>query len=374
MKRFLLGLIAVFILCYTAQANQIPINILYVHGSDQGTQEEFDVWINRLHPDMNKNLSKNELFQKNILQNAYIKNEPEMLYWADKPNLSKSIVTDGLTILKKESPWVSQKVRSIIAYMLHDAIWLQRYRNIRPIRDDLNEIVIANYKKGEKTILSGYSAGSLITYQYLLNKAQYLEPYKFISKHKKDFKVSKENLDYLKQYANEPTCIDALIDSKIAIVGADGGLIQNPNVKDQKNNIKKLKKQTQISCIPNGAIVGVINFGSPLVVFYSDLGDNDSQIKYFTSKMSKYIVESGQFFLTVNFNKDPIGIPINNKTYSQISQLDNIKNNGGFLYHTSVRGGINVAAGHFRYWDTTNHFSKQVAKSYETGYNLFYSK
>jgi len=372
MKKLLLTLTILFAFCCNSYA-QTPINFLYIHGSDQGSVEEFQVWIDRMHPDMKRNLSGNELFQERILKDTYIKDEPEMLYWANRTANSRALVTKGLDISAKMSSFISNFVRSTIAYLLHDAIWLQKYSNMKPILDDLNKKVIANAQKGEKTVLVGYSAGTLITYQYLLNKTKFLDAVPFMKKHQKELKISDEYIAYIQKYANEPTCIDAIVDSGVGFMNADGGLMLNPNEEQKRRNIKKIKAQTKLSCAPDNAVVGVLNFGSPVVVFYSDIADSHSQLQYFTKKMEQNIIESGQFFMTVNYKKDPIAVPIDNIYFKQIqSKYPEIKNGGGFVYHTLVSGGMNVAASHLKYWDQTNHYTKAVAKSYENGYKLFY--
>jgi len=372
MKKILLALFALFVFCCTAQA-KTPVNFVYIHGSDQGTVEEFDVWIHRMHPDMQKNLSDNKLFTEKELKDAYIKDEPQMIYWADKTQKGRAAVTHGLSISSKESTALSNLVRSIIAYMLHDVIWLQKYSNLKPILDDVNKVVIENSKKGEKTVLVGYSAGTLITYQYFLNKSRYLNPVTFLRKHQKELKISDEGINYVKTYANGTTCIDAFIDSGIAFMNADGGLMLNPDAKQRKNNVQKLNKQTELSCAPENYVLGVVNFGSPLVVFYSDITENESQISYFTRKLGQDIIEKGQFYLTVNYKKDPIAVPMDNVNFEKAKQMNPDTNKGeGFVYQTLINGGRNVAAAHLRYWDDTNNYTKAVAKSYEQGYKLFY--
>ena len=373
-------LIALFILVFSnslafAQDNKTPINFIYVHGSDQGTVEEFDVWMNRMHPDMKKNLEANTTVQKVLLKNASIKENPDMLYWADKTQKDKAIMEVGLKIADPISPAIAQGARSMVSHLLHDAIWLQRYTNMGPILNDLNNKVIANYKKGEKTVIVGYSAGTFITYQYLLTKERFLNVAEYYNKFKETLKLTPEEEKLFKKYAPANTCIDAIVDSKIGIMTVNGGLIANPNLQERRNNFMNLKKQTELSCAPENAISGVINFGSPISVFYSELSDEESQLCYFSRKMLLGLVETGKFFLTVNYNKDPLGIPVENVTFNTLKQRDEakaLKNGGGFRYDKMIPGGKNVIAAHLKYWDLTNSYTKSVAKSFEEGYNQFY--
>ena len=85
------------------------------------------------------------------------------------------------------------------------------------------------------------------------------------------------------------------------------------------------------------------------------------------------MIENKQFVLTVNYKKDPFGVPIANTTISATKEYaPNLKRNGGFFYDTYVDGGRNFAASHLRYWDEANHFTKESADSYEKGYKYFY--
>ena len=96
---------------------------------------------------------------------------------------------------------------------------------------------------------------------------------------------------------------------------------------------------------------------------------------YFYAKMYQSVVENNQFTLTVNYKKDPLGVPFENMSFEEMKKYDLVKdtiNGGGFSYDTSVNGGVIFASSHLKYWDQTNHFTKAIAKSYEEGYKYFY--
>ena len=50
-----------------AEEAKTPINFIYIHGSDQGTVEEFEIWIDRMHPNMKKNLEASKFVQEHLL-------------------------------------------------------------------------------------------------------------------------------------------------------------------------------------------------------------------------------------------------------------------------------------------------------------------
>ena len=83
MKKILILLFALFLtsnLCF-AKDNQTPINFIYIHGSDQGTYDEFKAWTNKMHPEMKKHFEENQFIQSHLLENSYIKPEEDILYF-----------------------------------------------------------------------------------------------------------------------------------------------------------------------------------------------------------------------------------------------------------------------------------------------------
>lgn len=377
LKKFLFLVIISFCFCgFTfAEEAKTPINFIYIHGSDQGTVEEFDIWISRMHPNMKKNLEASDFIQEHLLKNAYINPEQDMLYWADKTKRDKSLVEIGLQISKLASSCVAQLARTTLAHLLHDAIWLQKYPNMKPILGELNQKIIENKKNGIENILVGYSAGTFITYQYLLSKSRNFEATEFFKIFQKQLGIDSQDMAVLESQKIGKTCIDAIVDSNVAIMSADGNLIPVSNKTELRKNMSKLKAQTELSCAPKDSIKGIINFGSPIVIFYSDNFSDDSQMYYFYAKMYQSVVENNQFTLTVNYKKDPLGVPLENINFEDMKKYDVVKdtvNGGGFSYDTAVNGGVIFVSSHLKYWDQTNHFTKAIAKSYEEGYKYFY--
>lgn len=372
MKKIFLLLIGVLIFNATAQAST-PINFLYIHGANETQIEEFEKWTNELHPEIKKNFEQNDTVKQVFLQNANIKNTPQMLYWGARAEESKSIVDKGLDISDSISNFITRFTRSILAYMLHDAIWLQKYENMKPILDDLHKQIMVNYKKGEKTVLVGYSAGTFITYQYMANKYKALTIKDFAEKYKEKLNLNNADIKAISQYAPEKTCLDALIESNVAILNANGELTANRNRKEAWKNLKGLKKQTELSCAPDDAVPGILNFGSPVITFYSDIGKDGSQTQYFGFKTAWYIVENNKFFITVNYAKDPIGMPFENHTFKMAQKrYPAIKNGGGFIYNETLKGGKNVAAAHLTYIEKPKKFGKALSQVFTNGYDYFY--
>ena len=379
MKKIVFSLIILLGINLTAFAQDTPIDVIYVHGSNQvnlGGAEGFAVWMNRMHPNLKKNFEKSDFIQLHLLSGAYIKDEPDMLYWGDMLRNNKSLVDSGLKKSEKMSSKVSQLTRGLIGQVVHDAVWLQKNKNMTPILDELHNKVITNYKNGEKTILVGYSAGTFITLHYLLMRAPVINLSDIFEQFKGENNITNNDISLAKKYAPQNTCTSAAIRTNLFYVDREGILKLNEDAKQRENAIKQINQQTASVCSPEGAISGVLNFGSPIVVFYSELSDDNKLNKYIVAKTKQNIVETSKFYLTVNYSKDPIAMPIPDFKYEQILQDKNCKDTkrgNGFIYDTIVKGGGITAEGHMQYWYSTNSYTKAVAKSYAKGYKYFYN-
>jgi hypothetical protein len=143
-----------------------------------------------------------------------------------------------------------------------------------------------------------------------------------------------------------------------------------------KKDYMDLDNLTNKFCIPNHAIKGIVNFGSPLVLFYSDISDPSFDLTYYNSLLYKYIIENDMFLLTVNYRADPLGFPGGrNLSIEEIEKAANvdIEPHAGFIYDQSDTWGRNSAlATHTSYWTTSKIFSKAVVRAYINGYRHEY--
>ena len=122
---------------------------------------------------------------------------------------------------------------------------------------------------------------------------------------------------------------------------------------------------------------GIVNFASPLVLFYSDLADSDYQLNYYNKLMVKYILENGIFWITVNFREDPLGFPTRrNMTANEIAEKLGLEVNNptGVIYDdSSVWSKRMFAFAHTSYWSARKAFAKAVVKSFINGYEYLYN-
>lgn len=378
MKKIFLLLCSVILLQNACLANS-GVSFVYINGSnnnDAKMRNWFLDGVQKLHPVMKKKFEKNRQIKKVFTDKEHyiINKEPVIFFWGDKSRKDLEFVHSQIDITKAFSPTIAYEVRSVLASFLHDAIWVQKQHNMLPILDELNEVVKTEASKGNKTILYGYSAGSFITYEYMFNKLPYINLVNLFN----TINVSDNMRQFVKEHPLDNTCISALSKAEVGIVSQSGHLIFR-NVDDSlEESYLKLKEATQTACAPDNALKGVVNFASPLVLFYSDLADPEYELNYYNKLMMKYIIENGLFFITVNYREDPLGFPsTRNLTIEEMEKLADIEINNpkGFIYdNSSVWSKRPCFFAHTAYWSTKRTFSNAVVKAFANGYRLQYDK
>lgn len=379
MKKILgiiLGLVILQNVCF-AQTN---VSFVYINGSNNNDAKMRNWYISgvhKLHPIMKKKFEKNKEIRKVFMNKPQyeINQEPVIFFWGDKSKRDLEFVQEQLDITKALSPTIAYKVRSMLTAYLHDAIWVQKSHNMLPILDDLNETVKQEAEKGNKVVLYGYSAGTFITYEYMFNKLPYINPDNLFN----TIRVSEEVRDFVKSHPLENTCISALSKANIGVVSDSGHLVlKNFDDNTIEQNYLNLQQATKTACAPTEALKGVVNFASPLVLFYSDLADPNYELTYYNKLMLKYVIENGLFFITVNYREDPLGFPSSkNLTIAEMEKLANIKieNPTGFVYdNSSVWSKRSVLFAHTSYWSAKRTFANAVVKAFSNGYRLQYDE
>lgn len=374
MKKIFLTIITALLMCNQAFATE-QVSFVYINGSnnnDVKMKNWFEKGVKKLHPVMKKNFEK--YAYTDFLKNGEvtINNEPSMFFWGDKSRRDLSFVEQQLDLSKAFSPTIAYKVRSMLAAFLHDAIWVQKNHHMLTVIDELNEQVKAENARGNKVVLFGYSAGSFITYEYLFNKAPYLD----FAELTNVLNLTDDIRAYVKENPVKNTCISALSDAKIGGVSSAGHLVFDQSTFKEK--YKNLDSSTEKVCMPDGAIKGIVNFASPLVLFYSDIADPEYELTYYNRYMLKYMLEKDMFMLTVNFKEDPMGYPTTkNLSIDEISKKANIKieNPTGFVFDNSdIWSKRTFFVAHTSYWSARKTFAKAVAKSYVEGHKYFYNE
>lgn len=378
MKKLFLSIFALFFSCNLCFALE-GISFIYINGSNNNDKKMTD-WYKKgasaLHQVLRREFHSNVCANKYFLKNDkyYIEKDPVIFFWGDHSKNDLSFLDGNLTILKGVSPWVAYKVRWLMAHYLHDAIWVQKEHNMRPILDKLHKEIQSQLACGRKVVLLGYSAGAFVSYEYLLSRAKFIDVIGFL----KRIGLSDEELAFAEQNPMAKTCLEAFVDAKLTVQTSSGPVVINNDLELFKKKYLKLSESTDKVCAPEGSILGEINFANPFVLFYSDITDPDFELTYYNQLMYKYIIENDLFLLTVNYSEDPMGYPtVKNLTIEELekSAKMDIEPHKGFIYDWSNTSSRKTFIGaHTSYWATRKMFSKTVVKAYNYGYRHQYDK
>jgi len=360
-----------------ADERAVPVKFIYINGANNNTpkmQKWFFSGINKLHPVMKKTLESSDFVNKNMLGDGKYKIEenPGVFFWGDKSISDLENVDERLITLSMISPKMAQVFRSFFAHCIHDAIWVQKDHNMQPIVKDLHKEIMTAYNRGEKVVLLGYSAGSFITYEYLFYKLPALSNETLIQM--VDF--SDKQKEYVRKNTINNTCVDALISSELIIYSTNGTLIPTSDFEKFRDIYNNLNDYTQKLCTPEGTLMGIINYASPIVLFYSDNRDPSIEINKYNHYIYEYLISNDKFTITVNFSDDPLGYPLTkNLTPKDLKYMYSfeIKEEGkGFMHDKSdVKSPSTFLGAHTSYWKHSKKFSKAVRDAYIEGYNNF---
>ncbi len=360
--------------------SNVPVNFIYLNGSNTNTDKSKDEFINGItnaHSYIKNSLEGSVFVRENLLKsgNYVISDNPEIYFWGFESKDDLKAMDESLSLISMFSPRLAQTTRSFISHCMHDAIWVQKSYNMQKVIDELNSYVKKSYEEGEKIILSGYSAGSFISYEYLIHKLPAVDMQKLLD----DVEENSEDKvdDYFKSIKLKPTCLDAIISSKLAVYTANGEFIPNDNFEVTKSAYKNLDFYTDKYCAPADTVLGVINFASPLALFYSDMSNQSLDINKYNIYLFKYMKENNIFMLTVNFADDPMGFPLStNVTASDIELISGIKfskSGRGFVYTKSdVKSPNTFLSAHLSYWKHPKKFAKMITDGYVEGFKNFY--
>ncbi len=378
MKKILLFLLLFFNIL-SAQA-ATPIRFIYLNGSNANTVDDkiaFTNGMNTTQGYIKKAFESSDFIQKNMLKNGEYEIEgiPYVFFWGYQSQNDLSNVNDCLLSMKMISPKLAQSTRTLLFHCMHDAIWVQKTYHMQHVVNNLHRYVMRSYKKGEKVILSGHSAGSFITYEYIIHKMPSIKSEVLI---KALEKTENGTIDtFFRNHPQKSTCLDAITESGLAVYSANGKMIANQNDKKLKEAYLNLDKFTDLACVPQDEVIGIINFGSPLVLFYSDIKDQSITINRYNKDIFEYMQKHNIFFLTVNFADDPIGFPVSkNYTADEMQNMNNLNfsdNSRGFIYNKSdMKSPATFIMAHSSYWKYPKKFAKAIVNAYIEGYKNFY--
>ena len=386
MKRFIMSWLVCLMLCSAvcAKEEDFPvkpdakqIDIIYIHGAYE-TKEAFDKSVNNVHGAMVKQFSSDPLMYKKLLDNGNKKigEEPVIFFWADKTTESLKVIDKALAYAKNFSSKIAQFGRETLSHTLHDAIWISKSSNSRELLNNLNNYVKTESEKGQEVILYGYSAGSLLTVQYMTNRLPILDLNELYNDNDTSY-TGKYLANLVKTTKFEPTCLDALKESKLIFYTDNDEFVANPNTEYLKNTLPQLNSYTEKFCAPKNTVKGFVVFGAPLTTFDSGISKSGSAENTLSQLVMKHLVENDMFFLTVNYANDFIGMPLPGiPTLDSLKEKDllsDIDPKGGFIYDDSkVKNHTLFFSAHLAYWSSGKKFAKSIVNAYNAGYKHFY--
>ena len=351
------------------------LSFVYLNGSNNNNAKMrnwFLSGIKKFHPTLKNQIEKDKFTYEHLLNNgSYVIDEnPTIFFWGDKSQNDLMFMKEKANLLRSISPIIAFFVRNTIADCLHDAIWVQKTHNMIPIIQDLDITIKNQTAQGKKVVLFGYSAGSFITMEYLFNKIPYLN----IEEYLIDKGIDEDLLKFVRKNPRKNACLLSIVDSDVLDYSALGTTFINKNKEEFKKGYLKIDDYTNKYCAPEGSIIGVVNYASPIPLFYSDMADKNLESSKLTHLMYKYLIERDFFFLTVNYADDPLGFPNGvNYTNEEIQKMTNMtfENEEGFFYdYSRTLSWRTFAAAHTSYWKTRKRFSKAITKGYKEGYQF----
>jgi hypothetical protein len=380
MNKILLIILALLFFQIAVPAQDTNLTFLYINGSNNNDKKMKDWYIkgvNKLHPVMKRKFERNLSIKNWTKDNKLvISDTPAIFFWGYNSKTDLDFVKDRLNISKAISSTLAYEIRSLLTQFMHDAIWVQKTHNMLPILDDLNETIKEQVAKGQNVILFGYSAGTFVNYQYMLYKFRYINMYELF----KILGADEDLLKFVEQNPQKATCLSALSYDKgnIGVISNLGHLVLNQNKEELKSNYLNIDGVTEQYCAPEGNVKGIVNFASPIPLFYSDMTDKNYEFTFYSRYMFKYLLENGIYVLTVNFREDPLGFPTSrNFTIEQIEELANIKveNPTGVIYDNShVWSRRSAFFAHTSYWSARGTFANGVVKSFVNGTKFQYNE
>jgi len=388
-KTGICGLICLFGLFIPPLAQSEALKFVYIHGTNQNaktSKQLFNDDVAKLHPHIKSALENEPLAREHLLDQGKMTIDPESLnfFWGDKSHLAIESVRHNISLpqLSKGVLKLGDRGRRKMSFMLHDAVWVEQQTNKK-------EIISALYDEVSKTgtqpiMLMGHSAGSLVTFDFLMYRMPYLDIQDFAQ----DLHANPDVIAKVKANGSQYTCLEALLASSGIKYDMNGKLvpfftgIESQMPPDLLNTFRNrwlatISDYTSQYCLPQNKVRGLVTFGSPLALFYSLAANPQKDESYLVASMIHYMLANNIAWLHVNHWDDIIALPLPGK--ARILEVINkrlkkpAELNGGFVESYIYTGsGATFMSAHSWYWRRPQSFSKTVAKAYKIGYQDWY--
>ncbi len=305
------------------------VDFLYIHGVsiyDDIEMKKFNGSAQRLHSSLAHRFQKSKKAQKSFLEDDTLKINPEAktFFWG---NLVKKDVDTINSRLNSVTPLdkLVGKIHHIGSTAMYVGFWLGKNHNRNIVNEKLHK-QLEGHEEDKKLVIMGHSAGSIVAYFYLLYRLPYLDLYSRANRNN----FSSSLLKTLSQKEHRYSCVQALLESKVARFDKQGKLVlftENVEIKNKglleefnqqflKEKVSNIDQYNKKFCLPRNKLKGIVTFGSPLVGIVSK--SQDSEGVDLTQKLFKYIVKNEIFWLHVNHKDDPIGFPVDDEKITQL--------------------------------------------------------
>lgn len=361
------------IICPNVSFAKDEVVFLYLNGSMTNSEQKkkwFYHSTNKFHSLLKKTLEEDPFIVKKMLWGYKISYDPLHVYWGQMSKEAMERLERKMVFGDFKKPIVAQIVRRSLTSYIHDALWISKFPHLIPVLDMTHQKIMEESEKGNKVVLFGYSAGSFITYQYFANKLPIISNADLAA-----IGENKNNKEYKKivfKVKPQPTCIDAIFRGKIMAYDMLRDILLEPGVENFKKSIIKLDEYTKMYCAPKDTVIGAINYGSPLMLFFSELGHPiGPALEEINTLMYKYIVENNLFMLTVNYTDDPFGFPMGEYTNLEKikTQMGSRRGEGVFYDVSDTSSRRTFLFAHNSYWN--KRFAKNILRAYKKGYEHF---
>ena len=174
------------------------------------------------------------------------------------------------------------------------------------------------------------------------------------------------------------TCLSAIEESGLGVISSDDKIVFTANREHFKQSYDKLDEVSELVCAPVNSVKGVVNFASPLVLFYSNINDPNVELSKYNKFLMKHIYENGMFFVNMNYREDPLGFPLlKNNSIENLETRSGLKlnNPSGMTYEDSgIWSGRSFALAHTSYYSAKILFPKSIKKVLIKGFKHQYEK
>ncbi|MEM0951224.1 MAG: hypothetical protein AAGI66_03660 [Cyanobacteria bacterium P01_H01_bin.74] len=333
--------------------NKNVIDFIYIHGANTGglgRQTQFKKNVEKLHRNVLNQLADNQAAKRALTQNGAfsVAEKPTVFIWSNLAEEAQENLTRDLNILKVVKTKLLASIQDTLGHIMQDTFWVVKPHNRYKVLTRLHAVINEKTAQGHQVVLLGYSAGSIVAFQYALNHLAFVNLPEVITREPGDHAEDIQRM--LSSGFDGYSCSQALVQNHLAKLNNQGqfiGYFDDMQLADQRKveafqtlfyqeKLPQVGRYTEQHCLPQKHFRGLVTFGSPISVLTSHQDDSEGEmVKLFV----KSVYEHKAFWLHVNHHDDPLGFPIYEddlaNTLNQRFDM-NIHPDGGFFINDAT--------------------------------------